>query len=649
MNNPSQKKNEKEVQLQVVESKESSLQTWSLKGFLHEVKRIENDMKDRRFAFILGAGASINSEIKGATALAQEWMEIIYYRLHLPKDSHFEKWLINNPLGLDNWEPENLAKHYPQIFERCFAGDHDSGYAALEKAIAEGKPSLGYAILAWILSETRHKMVITTNFDNLVADAVSIYGGEYPHVIGHESLASYAKPMSRRPIVAKIHRDLLTNPHNTSAGTATLSDSWKKTLKNIFKFYTPVFIGYGGNDGSLMDFLQSLDPKDISGRPFWCYHSPSGEPNPTIKELVSKQHGVLIPIDDFDEFMLQMGEAIGFDRTNLINAIKTNSDQIINQLQEQMLLLNSKTENDEIKGILKPQNDEKQNWNWIDWVLKAEEQTDNKEREQLWKKAIETLPKSHQLLSHYAKFLAAQERFDEAETYFIRTIKVDTKNESSLESYATFLQERQRFDEAETYFLRSIEVDQNAYYLRRYATFLQEQQRFDEAETYFLRSIEVNPKYGCSLESYATFLQERQRFDEAEIYFLRSIEVDQNAYYLRRYATFLQEQQRFDEAETYFLRSIEVDSKYVYSLGGYAMLLQNLQRFDEAETYFLRAIEVNSDITYYLGCYATFLQEQQRFDEAETIIDQALIIKPSNKLYLIIQQQIQRAQLEHNH
>lgn len=85
-------------------------------------------------------------------------------------------------------------------------------------------------------------MVITTNFDNLVADAVSIYGGTYPHVIGHESLASYAKPLSRRPIVAKIHRDLFTDPINTCEGTSSLEQSWNQTLKNIFKFYTPYLL-----------------------------------------------------------------------------------------------------------------------------------------------------------------------------------------------------------------------------------------------------------------------------------------------------------------------------------------------------------------------------------------------------------------------
>lgn len=81
--------------------------TWSLKGFLHEIKRIHNDIEDRRFAFILGAGASINSNIKGAAALAKEWMEIIYHREH-ESTSDYQNWLASNPLDLENWEPTTL-------------------------------------------------------------------------------------------------------------------------------------------------------------------------------------------------------------------------------------------------------------------------------------------------------------------------------------------------------------------------------------------------------------------------------------------------------------------------------------------------------------------------------------------------------------
>lgn len=142
--------------------------------------------------------------------------------------------------------------------------------------MSEKEPSYGYSVLAQILADTPHRVVITTNFDNFVADALSIYTRTFPFVCAHESLTGFLRAVSRHPVVAKIHRDLLLEPINTPEGTATLLPGWIKALTELFKFYTPVVIGYGGNDGSLINFLDSLEPSTgtapaIRGGIFWCY------------------------------------------------------------------------------------------------------------------------------------------------------------------------------------------------------------------------------------------------------------------------------------------------------------------------------------------------------------------------------------------
>ncbi|RDL35546.1 hypothetical protein DA099_19770 [Photobacterium damselae] len=582
--------------------------TWSLKGFLQEIKRIHDDIEDRRFAFILGAGASINSNIKGAATLAKEWMEIIYHREHEPT-SDYQDWLTSNPLKLSDWESNNLAKHYPQIFEKCFEGDHDSGYAALEKAIKDGKPSLGYAVLAWILSSTRHRMVVTTNFDNLVADAVSIYGGTYPHVIGHESLASYAKPLSRRPIVAKIHRDLFTDPINTCQGTGALEKSWVETLKNIFRFYTPVFIGYGGNDGSLMDFLQGLDTKEISGQPFWCYYAPDGVPNVAIKQLMHKHNGVLIPSMGFDELMLKMGEVVGFDRHKQITEIKNNSVQLINQIQEQMLSLNKETQDVEVKKILKPQENTKQNWGWLDWQLHIDEESNITEQDKLYLEAINSLPDSYQLHGNYAIFLEEQGRPEDAECYYLNAIKL---------------------------------VPNDADILGNYAIFLNAQGKREEAEQYYRRAIDIAPNHANNLGNYAVFLNEQGKQEAAEKYYRRTIEIDPNhANNLGNYAAFLNEQGKREDAKKYYRQAIKADPDYANRLGYYANRLNEQGKQEDAEKYYLRAIEVDPNHANNLGNYANLLKDIERFEEANEIIQQALAIEPNDERLLNIKKAIQ--------
>ena len=50
----------------------------------------------------------------------------------------------------------------------------------LEEVMKDAEPSLGYSMLVQILAETRHRVVITTNFDNLVAALLNISGYHHP-------------------------------------------------------------------------------------------------------------------------------------------------------------------------------------------------------------------------------------------------------------------------------------------------------------------------------------------------------------------------------------------------------------------------------------------------------------------------------------
>ena len=55
----------------------------------------------------------------------------------------------------------------------------------------------------------RNNLVITTNFDSLVEDALFMYTSSKPLVINHELLADYAgDPNISRPIIAKVHRGI---------------------------------------------------------------------------------------------------------------------------------------------------------------------------------------------------------------------------------------------------------------------------------------------------------------------------------------------------------------------------------------------------------------------------------------------------------
>lgn len=284
---------------------------WTESGLVAEFRRMHGAMTDRRFAFVLGAGVSVTSGIPAGGSLAWRWLEDLQIRLdarHRSRD--VVAWLQAQPDALPGVDPTLPAAFYPQIYEARYGSDPEAGYADLEDVMARAEPAFGYTVLARILAETRHNIVITTNFDNLVADALAVYTRTYPLVCGHERLADFARPHLRRPLVAKIHRDLLLRPHSDQTGTGTLADGWCRALDQLFSVYTPIVIGYGGNDGSLMGYLEGLSRGP--GRILWCYRGADGLPPRRVLDLLADKRGVLVRIDGFDELMFRLAEALDY-------------------------------------------------------------------------------------------------------------------------------------------------------------------------------------------------------------------------------------------------------------------------------------------------------------------------------------------------
>lgn len=257
-----------------------------------------NNRSNKRFCFILGSGASVNSGIPSGGTLAKDWI-IELKELWKADPDAYKQWLIE-----ENVDEENPAPHYSKIFDKRFELGRSDGFAFLQDIMEKAEPSFGYSVLAHVLANTKHNVVITTNFDSLTEDALFIYTSRKPLIVGHESLASFISADAGRPMVVKIHRDMMLSPKNGASETIKLADGFRDNLGEIFKRYIPVVIGYGGNDGSLMDFLEGLDC--IQKKLFWFYWKKEPAIPDRIEGLLKKQDGFLVPMDGFDELMIKI-------------------------------------------------------------------------------------------------------------------------------------------------------------------------------------------------------------------------------------------------------------------------------------------------------------------------------------------------------
>ncbi len=382
----------------------------TIHGFLNEFKRRHEQMTDRPFCWILGSGASIQSGIPTGKELVNTWLKELH-DLEATDGNSFEEWVTAENLGIPGFEYERAANFYPWVYQRRFRDYKELGYAFLEKTMEHAEPSFGYSVLAQIMATTHHNVAVTTNFDNLVADALSIYTRTFPLVCGHESLTGYIRPNLRRPLIAKIHRDLLLAPLSNPEEIAKLPGEWSVALTKVFDRFTPIVIGYGGNDGSLMGFLKSIST--IEGGVFWCLRE-AGEVDPAINEVIERHHGRLVPIAGFDEVMLQLQEKLQLPF--LLPQLQIGHEKRVANYQKQFealtAALRKPADNPAAEEARRPARiaaeaaverltKEK---DWWAWQLKADGESNLEEREEIFRAALDDFPESPELMGSFADF-----------------------------------------------------------------------------------------------------------------------------------------------------------------------------------------------------------------------------------------------------
>ena len=609
------------------------------------LKDASGESKGTKFCFLIGAGASMSSGIPSGADLARKWIREI--EEDCGKDD-FAKW--KNKVGISE---DNVGEFYPQIYEKRFGHIPESGYDCIRHYMEGKEPSLGYLILANIMVREKHNVVITTNFDNLLEDAIRTYTKEKPFIAGHEALADYVPKRSDRPIILKLHRDLFLQPFSDQLNTDILQAAWESILGKFLSDYHLIVLGYGGNDGSLMNYLLKLkNRKPI----YWCVRNADKATSKSLWNTLSpkakrllKNDGYLVPIDDFDRFMYDCYAALGYkflegiekiEKPKSIHEILKPNYARIESIQTQLRQLSqteeelSKESFQSIKSFLPD--------SWM-WILQANQEKDIDKKDKIYREGIERYPQDADLLGDYADFLCdICHDYDRAEAYYKRALEADPNHANTLGNYALFLKDvRHDYDQAEAYYKRALAADPNhANNLGNYANFLYNIRcDYDQAETYYKKALEADPNHANTLGNYALFLKNiRHDYDQAEAYYKRALEADpKNANALGNYASFLHTiRHAYDQAEAYYKRALEANPKDANALGNYALFLHTIRHaYDQAEVYYKRALEADPNHANALGNYAVFLKNiRHAYDQAESYYKRALEADPKNAVTL---------------
>ena len=262
------------------------------------------------YCLFLGAGASVTSGIRTAVELVNDWRKEIFLRLSnesFDSDEQTKKWLESHH---GDWY--NPLNEYSSLFEKKF--DLPSQRRRfVELQVDKKLPSIGYAYLVELFEAQCFDTIFTTNFDDLINEAFYQFSAERPLLCAHDSSIKGISITSSRPKIIKLHGDYLYDSIRSSLNeTESLEINTKEKLIEFTKEYGLIFIGYAGNDNSIMEVIKSLLKQDeyLKNGVYWCKR----KTDPLTAELIrfiNNERVYLVEIDGFDELMAELCHEMG--------------------------------------------------------------------------------------------------------------------------------------------------------------------------------------------------------------------------------------------------------------------------------------------------------------------------------------------------
>ncbi|OXS60813.1 SIR2-like protein [Bacillus sp. V-88] len=213
-----------------------------------------------------------------------------------------------------------------------------------EEDLKEGKkvPTVAHRAIAELVKQGYIKVIITTNFDRLVEQALDELNVQY-QTLYHESDIEGMKPLAHADCtILKIHGDYRdTRFKNITDELESYSPKLSSVLRQIFDDYGLIISGWSAEwDTALRDTIKSVQGRRYS----WYWHSFSETINEKAEELINfRDANLVIDSGGADHFFRETKEAV----FNISKLKKVNPENI----QVQIKRLKGYIQNDDESAI----------------------------------------------------------------------------------------------------------------------------------------------------------------------------------------------------------------------------------------------------------------------------------------------------------
>ena len=278
-----------------------------------------------RMAWLLGAGASAMSGIPTAAALITRFIRDLYAaeqgcnieELNLG-DTRLRDRLDRYYDRIPGMPPDSDPEQYAALFERVYPDPSDRA-GLIEELVAGARPNFGHHALAALMAADAARVVVTTNFDDLVEQAAremldsALVEPRRPLTVASlddADAADRALVRDRWPLLIKLHGDFRSaRLKNAPAELRGQNEKLANALRTICGQCGLIVSGYSGRDASVMQVLTgALDlPHPFPEGLMWT-HRPGETLAPAVTGLLTaaSDRGVdvrSVAIDNFPELL----------------------------------------------------------------------------------------------------------------------------------------------------------------------------------------------------------------------------------------------------------------------------------------------------------------------------------------------------------
>ena len=270
------------------------------------VVRLVAQADPREFSLLLGAGASRSSGVPLASEMVAEWRRTAF-REQAAAAGDFDAWCAGQP-----WFRQ--PTEYSDLFEALYP-DERARQKYVEPRIEAAFPAWGYLYLANMIRAGHFNLVFTTNFDDLVNEALTRFIGYNAVVCAADSEVASINVSTARAKIVKLHGDYLFKKlKNTREELERLTANMERKFAEFSRQCGMVVLGYAGADQSVMGLLDALlrDAESFPAGIYWGVHDPDAEPAAPLGGLLQAHPKRLrvFRCEDFDDFMARLHEKL---------------------------------------------------------------------------------------------------------------------------------------------------------------------------------------------------------------------------------------------------------------------------------------------------------------------------------------------------